>query len=134
MQTITSGSWTRMIFAFGAVLLTGGSSLCFAAGPGSRYYPISSVILGPNKVAINSVTQYIFAVAFNDGETITFPLMVGATFTSVPAGAVSVLIFPTFTAPATPQRAKITATYHYSGLYGSLTTSASKIIFVQDKP
>ena len=125
MQTVKSVSWVRMVLAFGAVLLVGGAGLSMAAGPVGAYVPVSSIITGPNTVAVNSTTQFNLVVTFNDGSTATFPPTTGATFSSIPAGAVSST--GVFTAPGTAQRAKITGTYTKNGT----TTSASKLIFVQ---
>ena len=126
MKKVESVSWVRMVLAFAAVLVVGGSGLSLAVGPDTRYNPVSSVILGPGVVAPNSVMRYFFDVTFTNGATAEFPPTMGATFSVLPATGSTVGSF-VVTAPPVGPRMKLTASYTQNGV----ATTATCFIAVQ---
>ncbi len=129
-----SGAWTRMVLAFAAILVVGGSGLALAAGPLATYaVPKSSVILGPSTVARSGAANYILEVTAADGTVGDYGIVggvtqTGATFSSVSSvGGTINASTGAYTAPATGGIDKISASFTQQGV----TTSASRFIRLQ---
>ena len=129
MQTMKSGSWVRMVLAFAAILIIGGSGLALAGGPTAGYAPKSSVILGSSTVAHGASSSYALEVTFTNGSTADYGtfnnvVLAGANFTTV-KGTINAST-GVYTAPGASAGSldKISATFTQL----NVTTGASRFI------